>query len=195
MLLGAGSVGFVAAFGGPTPPATVPMLLAAAALALGLVPMQAGLLIGLPPGDVPLAAIIAAGLSMPVVRFGLLCGGLLLVPAVLLRRWPVSAALAALAAVGDARPLGPRGNGRAALARLPALALHAGLAAFWASALLPLHASVRRLPLREAAGILAAFSRRAVPGVAALVLAGGVLMAIQIRCPSGSSPPTARCSR
>jgi hypothetical protein len=73
MLLGAGSVGFVAAFGGPTPPATVPMLLAAAALALGLVPMQGGLLIGLPPGDVPLAEAIAAGLAVPVARYGLLC--------------------------------------------------------------------------------------------------------------------------
>jgi copper transport protein len=99
MLLGAGSIGFYAVFGGPPSRSTVPLLVAAAALALCLVPMQGGLLLGLPPGDIPLRDLATAGLSMPVARFGLASAGLLLLAALLVRRRPGFAAVAALAAV------------------------------------------------------------------------------------------------
>jgi copper transport protein len=189
MLLGTGSAAFVAAFGGPPSRATVPLLLAAAAFALGLVPIQGGLRLGLPPGDVSFGDLVASGLFTPAGRFGLVAAGLLLLAALLVLRRPVPATVAALAAVAA---LGLSGHAATAEPRWitgPALALHAALAALWAGALLPLRASLTRLPQREAAALLVAFSRRAVPSVAALVIAGGVLAVIQVRGPEGFLTP------
>jgi putative copper export protein len=45
--------------------------------------------------------------------------------------------------------------------------------------------ALARFPPGEAAALLTAFSRRAVAGVAALVVAGGVLAVIQVRSPAG----------
>ncbi|WP_210529548.1 copper resistance CopC/CopD family protein [Rubellimicrobium arenae] len=62
----------------------------------------------------------------------------------------------------------------------PLLLLHVGAAAFWAGSLLPLVRALTR-PAREAALLLQTFSRRAVPAVALLVLAGLGLAWLQVR--------------
>jgi copper transport protein len=67
---------------------------------------------------------------------------------------------------------------------LPAFALHALLAAFWLGALCALLVAVRRCPSAQAGALLAAFSRIALPGVALLLLAGTVLVLVEIESPS-----------
>jgi copper transport protein len=66
---------------------------------------------------------------------------------------------------------------------MPALTLHALCAAYWVGAFAPLLMALRRLPRREAHGLLAAFSTGAVAAVTCLVLAGAALAALQLRTP------------
>ncbi len=62
----------------------------------------------------------------------------------------------------------------------PAYALHLLGAAFWLGALAPLRRAIGVLPPNEAWAVVAAFSRRAVYAVAAIVLSGVVLGAMHV---------------
>jgi len=66
---------------------------------------------------------------------------------------------------------------------MPAFALHALLAALWLGALCALLVAVRRCPPRQAGALLASFSRIALPAVALLVLAGTVLVLVELKSP------------
>jgi copper transport protein len=66
---------------------------------------------------------------------------------------------------------------------MPTFALHALLAAFWLGGLCALLVAVRRCPPAQAGRLLAAFSRIALPAVALLLLAGTLLVLVELESP------------
>ncbi|MRX51195.1 hypothetical protein GI374_12190 [Paracoccus sp. S-4012] len=192
LLLGAGGAAFLAAFRQRATGMVRRnrlLLLGAALLALSLVPMQGALLLGMPLGAAPIGDLLAAGSGSPIAKGGLASALLLGAAAILLTRAP---GMAALAAAGATATLGFSGHAATADPQwlaAPVLSVHALLAGLWAGALLPLRSCVARLPAPEAASMLRAFSRMAVPAVAPLLLAGGVLTLIQVRGLAGFATP------
>jgi len=155
--------------------------LVGAVAALAGIGLQGGLLMGARPAELMGTALWAAGLSVPLGQAMLASAVLLAALAALARRAsPLPAGMLALLAV---LPLAWAGH--AAMAQpqwltMPALALHVVVAGFWFGALPPLLHAVRRLPGGQAAALLARFSALAVPAVAALLVAGTVLAAVQM---------------
>jgi copper transport protein len=161
---------------------SIPRLVTVAlVLGVALLGIVGGTLLGASPGSLATARVWDVALASPMARSVAVASLCLLLLALAARgAQPVllggGAVLVALsfALSGHAMTAPPR------WLTVPAVALHALFAAFWLGSLWPLLRVVRELDAPAAARVVGAFSRIAVPFVAALLLLGTVLAVVQL---------------
>jgi copper transport protein len=193
VLFGIGGALFLAFAGGPVPAAARrftggALALAAVAAPLGVL-LQGADALGLPLSGALTGSALAAGLASPftlTAAGALLAAGLaavsLAAPSLVMRRL---AALVGLAVLAFAASL----SGHAATAPPEAVthravSVHVAAAAVWVGALVPLALLLAAGAGETATRALASFSRVVPWTVAALVLTGGFLAAVQVRDPA-----------
>jgi copper transport protein len=143
--------------------------------------MEGGLLLAGDPSALLDRSTWQVGLSTPIGQMQAASAIMLGIAGALARR--SSHVLASVAAILAIAPLGLAGHVAMAEPRWftgPSLILHVTLAAFWLGSLPPLLLALGQLPGLEAAVLLKRFSNYGVGAVAALVLAGAAIAAIQL---------------